>query len=205
MQPTLCLLDKHIREALKATLRKQDSTAAIIDVLPLMRGKGRADLAFVNGELCGFEIKSEADSLVRLGMQTENYEGVFEFNTIVAAPKHLELASSRLPSTWGIIEAFPDLGGRTKLAPRRPSQRNHNLTNRGLARLLWKNECLYILRRMEIETRPHTPVIELWNLIESLGTPLLCFEVREALKRRQARVAAQQTPCDDSHTTGAIG
>jgi hypothetical protein len=204
MQSTACLLDEHIREALKKNLRQQDSTAAIIDELPLMRGRGRADLAFVNGELCGFEIKSEADSLVRLGSQTGNYESVFEFNTIVAAPKHLELASHRLPTTWGIIEAFRDLNGRTKLVPRRPAQRNHKLDNRALARLLWKNECLSILRKMEIETRPHAPVIELWNMIESLGTPLLCVEVREALKRRQTKVVAQQTPCDGLHTTGAI-
>jgi len=204
MQSPPCLLDKHIREALKRTLRKQDSAAAIIDELPLMRGKGRADLAFVNGELRGFEIKSEADSLIRLGMQTENYESVFEFNNIVAAPKHLELASRRLPPTWGIIEAFRALSGKTKLIPRRPAQRNHNLVNRALARLLWKDECLSILRRMEIEIRPHTPVIELWNLVEALGTPLLCFEVREALKRRHAKVVARQTPYDGLHTTVAI-
>ena len=92
MQSSNCLLDEHIREALKTALRGQDNAAAIIEEMPLLRGRGRADLAFVNGRLCGFEIKSEADSLIRLGMQTENYEAVFEFNTIVAAQKHLTLA-----------------------------------------------------------------------------------------------------------------
>jgi hypothetical protein len=73
-QPTQCLLDQDIREALKKTLREQDRNAAIIEELPLQRGRGRADLAFVNGELWGFEIKSEADSLIRLGIQREHYE-----------------------------------------------------------------------------------------------------------------------------------
>ncbi len=74
MQPIRGLLDEHIRDALKSTLREQDHTGAIIEEMPLLRGRGRADLAFINGKLYSFEIKSEADSLIRLGMQTENYE-----------------------------------------------------------------------------------------------------------------------------------
>jgi len=109
-----CLLDQNIREALKRTLREQDSSAAIIDELPLLRGRGRADLAFVNGEMWGFEIKSEADSLVRLGVQADNYESVFEFNTIVAARKHLRLARKKIPTNWGIIEAR-QIDGETRL------------------------------------------------------------------------------------------
>jgi hypothetical protein len=204
MQSTPCLLDQDIRVALKKTLREQDSTAAIIDELPLMRGQGRADLAFVNGELCGFEIKSEADSLVRLGVQADNYESVFEFNTIVAAKKHLKLARKKLPQSWGIIEAR-QVHGTTELNPRRQPQRNYKLSKPALIRLLWKNECRLILNKAEIRTGAHTPVIELWNLLESLSIEQLCNEVREALKHRQAKAAQQQTPCDDLHTIGAIG
>jgi hypothetical protein len=202
MQPansTLCLLDQDIREALKNLLRGQDNTAAIIDELPLMRGRGRADLAFVNGELWGFEIKSEGDSLVRLGVQRANYEDVFEFNTLVAVRKHLRLARQRIPRTWGIIEA-KRINGKIELLQCRQAQRNHSINNSALARLLWKNECRYVLRGAQIHTDPHTPVIELWNLIQSLDSKHLCTEVREALKRRQAKAAPQRTLYDDSHT-----
>ena len=201
MQSPPCLLDQDIRDALKRALRELDSTAAIIDELPLLRGRGRADLAFVNGELCGFEIKSEADSLVRLGVQAENYGTVFEFSTLVAAKKHLELGRKRIPETWGIIEAKP-VNGRIELHPRRRAKRNRSLSNAALARLLWKNECLRILRKAEVSARSEAPVIDLWNLIESLDTDYLCSEVREALKRRQA--CSRQTPCDGLSTTGAI-
>ena len=47
------ILDQDIREALKRTLREQDNTAAIIDELPLLRRRGRADIACVKGELSG--------------------------------------------------------------------------------------------------------------------------------------------------------
>jgi hypothetical protein len=198
-----CLLDQHIREALKKSLRDQDSSAAIIDELPLLRGRGRADLAFVNGEMWGFEIKSEADSLVRLGVQADNYESVFEFNTIVAAKKHLRLARKRIPQNWGIIEAR-QVDGETKLHPRRQPQRNNKLNNSALARILWKNECVKILRKMGVEVRSQMPVAKIWSLIEELNTRQLCNEVREALKRRYATVAEQQTLYDGLHTTVAI-
>jgi|SRR5579863_2447040 len=203
MQPIQCLQDEHIREALKKILREQDGSAAIIDELPLLRGRGRADLAFVNGELCGFEIKSEADSLVRLGAQKETYESIFEFNTLVAAKKHLKLARQRIPKTWGIIEA-KRTNGEVELHPRRRAQRNQGINNSALARLLWKNECRQILKKAQIHTTPQTPVIELWNLVQALPTEELCAEVREALKRRQAKVDLRQTPCDGSHTIEAI-
>jgi hypothetical protein len=198
------LLDQDIREALKLFLRQQDGTAAIIDELPLMRGRGRADLAFVNGELCGFEIKSEGDSLVRLGMQKENYESVFEFNTLVAARKHLKLARERIPKTWGIIEA-KRANGQVELVHRRQPQRNHSINNLALARLLWKNECRRVLRKACIHTSAQTPVIELWNLVQSLESEYLCAEVREALKRRQAKAVPPRTLYDDLRTTVATG
>ena len=197
------LLDQNIREALRKTLRELDSSAAIIDELPLLRGRGRADLAFVNGELSGFEIKSDADSLVRLGIQADNYESVFEFNTIVAAKKHLKLARKKVPRTWGIIEAR-QVNGETQLHHRRQPQRNNKLNNSALARLLWKNECLSILRKMGVAVRQQMPVAKLWTLVETMGTRHLCDEVREALKRRHARVALQQTLYDDSRTTVTI-
>jgi hypothetical protein len=203
MESPQCLLDEHIREALRKVLRMKDSSAAIIDEMPLMRGRGRADLAFVNGRLCGYEIKSGADSLGRLDVQRVNYESVFEFNTIVVAHKHLETATRKLPLNWGIIEVAQK-NGRTELLQRRRATRNHNVDRSALARLLWKSECQRILRKVGIKVRPYTPVIDLWPVLEALNTRHLCSEVREALKRREAKVAGQHIPYDGSHTTVAI-
>lgn len=203
MEAAPALLDQDIRHALKKFLREQDRTAAIFDELPLLRGRGRADLAFVNGELCGYEIKSEADSLVRIGVQADHYESVFEFNTIVAATKHLTTAQTRIHENWGIIEV-KRVNGRTELLPKRQAKRNPKLRNFALARLLWKNECLSILRKTRIETRQHLSVSKLWSLLETMDTSRLCDEVRDALKRRQTKSVLRQIPNDGSRTTGAI-
>lgn len=195
-----CLLDQDIRNALKSALRELDGSAAIIEELPLLRGRGRADLAFVNGELCGYEIKSERDSLVRLGVQADHYERVFEFITIVAAKKHLKAARKKIPQGWGIIEAR-QANGKTELCPRRKAQRNQKLDNSALARLLWKNECVSILRKTGHAVRQQAPVATLWSLVEQMNTEQLCDEVRNALKRRQAKVVQQHTLYDGLRTT----
>jgi hypothetical protein len=188
---------------LRRALRAQDATAAIIDELPLLRGRGRADLAFVNGDLCGYEIKSEADSLVRFGVQADNYESVFEFNTIVSVKKHLDRAMPKIPETWGVMEAR-QADGQIELHTLREPQRNSKLKNSALVRLLWKDECVAVVRKMGLEARCKTPVAKLWSLIETIDTSRLCDEVRNALKQRQGRVALQQTLYDGSHTIGAI-
>ena len=74
--------DEDIRAELRIMLRQQDGTAVIIDELPLLRGRGRADLAFVNGSLSGYEIKSDRDSLRRLGDQVRHYDTVFEYASV---------------------------------------------------------------------------------------------------------------------------
>jgi hypothetical protein len=198
------MLDEDIRYALKCALWNRDSAAAIIEELPLLRGRGRADLAFVNGELCGYEIKSDVDSLVRLGTQAEHYQSVFEFITLVAARKHLKHARNRIPRSWGIIEA-EEIEGRVSLRERRKPRRNRSIDGAALARILWKRECLRILPKQGIKVPPQTPIRDLWTLVESLPVRTLCDEVRRALKLRLGITDSPQTQRDDSRTTEPIG
>jgi hypothetical protein len=197
------VFDEDIRFVLKCFLRDKDGTAAILEELPLLRGRGRADLAFVNGELCGYEIKSDADSLVRLGTQTDHYQSVFEFVTLVAARKHLKHARKRIPRSWGIIEA-QEINGQVILRERRKPQRNRFIDKAALARILWKKECLRILSKLGMRTSSCTPVREIWRLIESLPSQTLCDEVRQALKARFGIAEAPKTQRDDSSTIVAI-
>jgi hypothetical protein len=197
------MLDGDIRSVLKSSLRGRDNTAAIIDELPLLRGRSRADLAFVNGEFCGYEIKSDADSLARLGTQADYYQCVFEFITLVAARKHLKHARRRIPPSWGIIEA-QEIDGKVTLTERRKPRRNYHINNSALVRILWKRECLRILSKWHISLPAHTPVRDIWKLMESLPSPTLCDEVREALKLRYQIIGTSQTQCDGLHTTVTI-
>jgi hypothetical protein len=203
--PRVGMFDGDIRAALIRSLQEQDPTAAIVEEMPLLRGRGRADVVFANSTLCGFEIKSEHDSLVRLGTQTDQYQSHFEFVTLVVTRKHLRIARERIPKAWGILLAEQKADGKVKLAPKRAAQKNCQMDSSALARILWKQECVTALARNGVRARRQTPVIKLWNLLEALPVQVLCDEVRIALKERQRRQLGQpQTPCDDSLPTAPI-
>lgn len=198
------LFDQDIRSVLIERLRKQDESATIVEEMPLLRGRGRADVAFINGELHGFEIKSERDSLVRLGTQAEHYESSFEFITLVVARKHLSHARERVPKTWGLILAERGADGRVSLSEKREAKRNARINPAVFARMLWKRDCLKVLVKAGISVRHHAPVIELWKLIESLPLEMLRNEVRNALKLRQQKLGQLQIQYGDSRTIEPI-
>jgi hypothetical protein len=198
------LFDDDIRPVLIESLRAQDLSAAIFEELPIFRGRARADVAFVNGALCGFEIKSEHDSLVRLGTQTDHYQSIFEFVTLVVTRKHLKHARVRIPKTWGIIVAERRGDGRVELYPKRRPAKNGAIKAAVLARVLWKRECLTVLANSGTKMHHRTPVRDLWSLVESLPIEHLCDEVREALKQRQRKPAQMQIQYDGSPPTAPI-
>lgn len=191
------LFDEDIRAALIDSLRKEDPTAVIVEELPLLRGRGRADLAFINGSLCGYEIKSEHDSLVRLGTQTDQYQSAFEFVTLVVTRKHLKSARNRVPSSWGLILAERATDGCVRLTQKRTAKKNNATDPKVLVRLLWKQECLRILKRVGVPVSAQTAVIMLWEQLETLPRRTLCDQVRLALKARQKPSAQLQIQYDD--------
>lgn len=62
----------------------------------------RADFLVINGETKCFEIKSQIDTLKRLGKQTCDYKDAFEFNTVVTDQKHLSEVTQISPDYYGI-------------------------------------------------------------------------------------------------------
>lgn len=175
--------DCDIRAVLLNELRAQDASAAIFEELPLLRGRGRADVAFVNGELCGFEIKSARDSLRRLGDQVHQYDAVFEYTTVVVANHHLRGVRKLVPAHWGISLAVV-IEDVLTIKQIRKARRNRALDPRALARLLWKRECIRVLAQNGVRVDVSTPVIDLWPAVAGLPFKSLCRNVREALKSR---------------------
>lgn len=102
------LSEKCIVEPLVNHLRKNydyDSTTEIILEHKLCRPSARIDVAVINGKLCGYEIKSDLDSLSRLMFQMPAYEHQFEELTLVTTELHLTNARKLIPKRWGIILA----------------------------------------------------------------------------------------------------
>lgn len=84
--------DSEIRRAyhrIRLARHHQDPNTLVVDELGLRHGAPRADIAVVNGHLLGIEIKSDADTLSRLGSQVDCYSAVFDRAVLVTATRRL--------------------------------------------------------------------------------------------------------------------
>ncbi|MDW7549209.1 sce7726 family protein [Pseudoalteromonas peptidolytica] len=81
-----------------------DKGAVLINELPVDGFSRRADLVVANGKLQAFEIKSDADSLIRLEGQIETYLRFFDKVTLICSRKFTEKAKKTLPKQVEIVE-----------------------------------------------------------------------------------------------------
>lgn len=138
--------DQELREALHRKLRTAHpdvSDARIVDELGVA-GQVRIDVALINGNFCGFEIKSAEDTLRRLPNQIQVYSQVLDYATLVVDTAHLHQAAELLPPWWGVIEARVNKSG-VSLLRRRQGKRNRLLNPTYLSSLLWRDEALHLL------------------------------------------------------------
>lgn len=116
------------------------SDTLVIDELGLKHGKHRADIAVINGHLIGYEIKSDDDSLRRLGKQITAYNAVFDYATVVTSQRHLQNLRELIPSWWGITVAIKGQRGAIHFKTVRRSKPNPSPDDFAVAQLLWRNE-----------------------------------------------------------------
>lgn len=131
----------HLHEYLHREVVKSTDTA-VINELTLQRKHGRIDVAVVDTQLRGYEIKSEADKLDRLDRQTEIYGKVFDYLSIVVDDRHLGHAVKAVPLFWGVYVWFPDSGVGVIREPRL----NLDVDKKSLAQLLWKEDAIELLK-----------------------------------------------------------
>ena len=186
--------DYDIRVALHAhLLGKNPSTdTRIRDELGLCAGAGadtsfaRVDVAVLNGEFAGYEIKSDHDTLRRLSGQAFVYGHVLDSVTLVATSKHLDKAAVLLPPWWGLMAAH-EKGSKVKLKQVRKPRRNPRLHSFSLAQLLWRDEALAVLRDRGLLVRglSRMPLYYLWRAL-ARGVPKAELRdiVRERIKAR---------------------
>src|SRR5262245_41023026 len=117
----------------------KDTDTRILEELGLCQGDVRVDVAAVNGELSGFEIKSPSDTLARFPNQCRIYSKVVDRAWLVAPMKALGKAG--VPDWWGQIGVF-ELDDRLALRVVRPSAMNPKIHALSLAKLLWRDEAL---------------------------------------------------------------
>ena len=101
-QAKVILKDKDIREPLFTFLEETYGKMRIIEEKTV--GRSRADVVMVLPEaLVGIEIKSDADTYVRLADQVRDYDKYFDMNYVVVGTSHGEHVPEHVPAYWGII------------------------------------------------------------------------------------------------------
>lgn len=140
--------DSDIRLALDALLRAShagEQNTVIRHEVGICAGKRRIDVATINTEIIGYEIKSDEDTLNRLEGQAEIYGHVLDKAILVTTKRHLDSALSMLPNWWGVMVARIEHGDICLESVREPAL-NDQYDPFSLAQLLWREEALMELR-----------------------------------------------------------
>ncbi|MEE6169864.1 MULTISPECIES: hypothetical protein [unclassified Mycolicibacterium] len=95
-----------LRSALSAMVESQYSGQRYMlvpEVDILVTYPGRIDALLIADWICGFEIKSDVDSLRHLPRQIAVYGPVLERATLVVDNRHAAAAEAMVPPWWGAL------------------------------------------------------------------------------------------------------
>lgn len=132
------LLRKHLCEQVCAR-------TLIIDELGLLHGRSRIDIAVINRQIHGYEIKSEYDTLARLHTQLQIYRQTLQKLTIVTAPRHLSSIRRQVPTWCGLIQVQRGIQGDVQFLSIQPALTNPEVVPVMQAHLLWRSEVIDLL------------------------------------------------------------
>ncbi len=149
-------------------------------------GKSRADIVMVTPHaLYGIEIKSDADTYVRLKSQVKDYEKYYDFNLVVVGTSHAMHIEDHVPAHWGIltVEWVDDAFDFYMLRQPKP---NPNALKLNQLKLLWRSELAWIqeqnqMARYKDKSRPFVAqkIAEKKNLSPELLTTQICHVLLE--------------------------
>lgn len=162
-----------------------DDSTRIVEEMGVWAGTVRIDVAVINGELAGFELKSDRDTLQRLPYQRVIYGKVFDRMTLVVGERHYAKSVAMIPEWWGCAVAFIQGGGVT-IREERAAGHNPKRDAFVVAQMLWKTEAIAVLKRRGMARgwckRSAADISR--RLAGELPLAELSKHVREALKER---------------------
>lgn len=142
------MLDKDVRQAVRTKILKDhinDNSTLVVEELGLDYGRNRIDIAVINGEIHGYELKSDSDTLLRLPQQAVCYSSIMDKVTLVVGSKHAPLAIQLIPDWWGVKIATIGKKGAIHLKTIRRNKKNTEIDPMELLKLIWKDEALILL------------------------------------------------------------
>ena len=170
-----------------ASWHSDEPEVRIIDELAVCNGEARIDVAVLNGQLTGWEIKSPRDRLDRLPNQVGYYSQVCDEAWLVTDGTHLEAAVALLPEWWGVMVLAVDEAGAPCLRLWRKSMMNPIIDERAVVRLLWRSEALELLDNIRPDhCLGRAPRVGIWEELAAQMDPAeLRAAVCTALKNRK--------------------
>lgn len=188
VQHTVGMREADVRDALVERLRRQhadEQQTRIVHELSLCQAEARIDLAVVNGRLTGWEIKTAADTLVRLPLQEPVYSRVFDRVWLAADARHVDGALGLIPLWWGVVR-IGERSGTCTLTQVRPSRMNPDVDLRSLVRLLWRDEVLAELEALGLaEGVERAPRRVLWQrLVDAVPRRASKAQVQRRVRER---------------------
>lgn len=180
--------DRDVREAILTRLNAEhesDADTRIVEEMGVWAGSVRVDVAVINGELAGYELKSDRDTLTRLPLQADIYSRVFDKMYLVVGERHAPKARRIIPRWWGVIVA-KSKNGTITLREVREAKPNPSPDPFLVSQLMWKDEALVVLERHGLAKgwRSKTADAIHRHLSESLTAEQLSEAVRSTLKAR---------------------
>lgn len=182
--------DPELRNAVKCSVLGalcKDPTTLVIDELGLRHGAARIDIAVVNGDLHGYELKSDYDSLRRLSRQAGIYNSVLDRVTLVVTQHHLTQATQIIPSWWDVLLAYNTHAGGITFQIIREGGMNPDISAMAVAKLLWRAEALQLLEAYGaaegLRSKPRRIIYG--RLVELLDLQQIRTSVRNQLRARK--------------------
>lgn len=200
------IYDKDIRNLLLNEIMKKkefisDPHCKLVHEMDVCCGCARIDIAVINGQLHGFEIKSECDNLERLPSQIDYYNKVFDTLTLVVSEKYCDKTKEIIPEWWGLYCIKKSETGASIEIVRSPTK-NPKVDPLNLSQMLWKEELFELLthngltKGIKSKTRYQLGKIAVKYI---KNTEIASF-VREKLKNRKSWKALElQQLSDDLH------
>jgi hypothetical protein len=199
----LAIYDYHIRKALIANFANipcfQTGDTVVIHELDVCGGTSRIDIAVVNGQLHGYEIKSQQDNLMRLETQIEDYSQIFDTMTIVITENHIGKVVELVPDWWGIQYVTGDPEN-LDIYTKREARKNESINSYQLAQLLWRDELFMLLKEKVKQTNGFASKTR--RQLAQLVTDYISFDeiekyIKSILKSRiEWKAVLVEQPCD---------
>ena len=177
------LYDKDIREPLFEFLEESYGKIRILE--EQVMGQSRADIVMVVPDaLYGIEIKSDADTYVRLERQVKDYDRYYDYNIVVVGTSHANHIREHVPDWWGIITVEKE-GEKTDFYLMREPKENPEMNWNHKIEILWRPELAHIqeLNKMYAYKQKNKQFVA-DKIVETVPLEILAKQLSEELFER---------------------